>query len=317
MSEASRRPPHPATVVQPKTVLGPAPRPPHPAIAVQRRPVPTGPAPRPPHAATLALRPPGSARASTGSAGQGARTLQRARAAPALLYAFDILSWNIQGKTDSVFRPLIRLLSQFEVVCLQECPVGFMDLYVEFKKTYKDSKNSIAQYITDDILVYDYTSSNFSAAGLGDDEKGKSVYKNLIILIKSSWLDAQLFEVTELKELTDRENGQTRPAQRLQFGDRWQLLNVHLNSGANAKNKLTLAAYSSAVATPRLIIGDQNITSGYPASAVRVGYPTRPISTNELDFAVVTDSAVIKLAPWSLADLATWAGLSSATGKFS
>ncbi len=45
-------PPHPATVAQPRAVIGPPPRPPHPATVVQPR-APFGPPPRPPHPAMV------------------------------------------------------------------------------------------------------------------------------------------------------------------------------------------------------------------------------------------------------------------------
>src|ERR1700727_1673883 len=53
----SARPPHPATVVQPKPAFGkPAARPPHPATVVQPKPAFAKPTARPPHPATVVQR---------------------------------------------------------------------------------------------------------------------------------------------------------------------------------------------------------------------------------------------------------------------
>ncbi|WP_437280949.1 hypothetical protein WME90_10440 [Sorangium sp. So ce375] len=60
MSPSSRsRPPHPATIVQPKPAIGaPAARPPHPATTVQKKPAIGGNATKPPHPATAVQKKP-------------------------------------------------------------------------------------------------------------------------------------------------------------------------------------------------------------------------------------------------------------------
>ena len=72
---APARPPHPATVAQPKATIGtPAARPPHPATVVQKKPAIAAPTARPPHPATVVQKKP--AASGRGSALQAMRVAE-------------------------------------------------------------------------------------------------------------------------------------------------------------------------------------------------------------------------------------------------
>jgi len=164
--------PHPATVVQPKPVIGaPAARPPHPATVAQKKPALPTPAAKPPHPATVAQRRPAHSAADRGRPANPSATAQRMlqpvedRTGGTEIKGIKDLITGLNGKVDAwitqgeenlcfaittewIRLNLLRKAETFRQEVRGRFPKRFTDIQSEFAKTilkHKELKQRLSE----------------------------------------------------------------------------------------------------------------------------------------------------------------------------